>query len=100
MFTGLELIPDLMQKVGEMEAVKAAAMEAAKEIAATAQATAPVGPTGRYKAGIRAEATAHGARVFASAPESAWVEFGVPHYGIPARWNLRRAAAARGYTLK
>lgn len=96
----IELVKGLPVLVAEMAAVKAEAYYTAEQIASAARATAPVGPTGHYAAGIQAQTTLLGARVVALAPESAWVEFGVPFYNIPATWHLRRTAVALGYTMK
>ena len=75
-------------------------MSAAEKIAGIAKSSAPVGVTGNYSAGIKAEKTKRGARVFASARESAFVEFGVPSQGQPAQFILRRAAEAAGFKFR
>ena len=95
-----EANPSINSELAEHPAVKSAALDAAQAIAAEAIRTAPVGETEAYKDGIRAQETKHGARVIASAPESAYIEFGVPAHGIPATFNLRRAAISLGYKFK
>ena len=74
-------------------------MAAAEKVAAAARASAPV-LTGAYLAGIVVQKTRGGARVFASDPKSAFVEFGVPNRGQPAQFVLRHAADAVGLTFK
>ena len=83
------------------------ALAVAEKIAAVARATAPVG-SGSYAAGITVQPFRGGARVFATDPKSAWVEFGVPGHldwgetvdPIPATHNLRRAAESLGLSFK
>ena len=87
--------PGLAEKLMDLLEVKSAAMEAALKVAAIAQGSAPH-ESGDYAAGIEAQETPHGARVIASDPKSAFVEFGVPGHNQPARWILRNAAVAAG----
>jgi len=79
----------------DMAEVKSAAMDAARKVAAIAQSNAPR-ESGDYAGGIEVQETPHGARVFASDPKSAFIEFGVPGRNQPARWILRNAAIAAG----
>jgi len=74
-------------------------MQMAEKVASAARASAPV-VTGAYLAGIVVQKTPGGARVFASDPKSAFVEFGVPNRGQPAQFVLRHAADAVGLTFK
>ncbi|MFF1633971.1 hypothetical protein [Leifsonia sp. NPDC058248] len=95
----LDLIPDLDMKVGKLPEVIASAEPIARKIAEIARSTAPF-ESGDYQDGIEVQTTKHGARVLASDPKSAWIEFGVPSRGIPAKWNLRRAAEALGLKFR
>lgn len=72
---------------------------AAKQIASTARATAPV-LTGRYVASIQVERFRSGARVVARAPEAGVIEFGSPTQNRPGRWVFRRAAEALGFKFR
>ena len=91
----VDLVPDLDEKVGHLPEVKTASMETARKVAQIARENAPR-ETGAYADGILVQETKSGARVFASDPKSAWIEFGVPGRNQPARWVLRRAAEAAG----
>jgi len=90
---------DLDLKVQDEADLKDAAMEMAERIADTARSTAPH-LSGDYAAGIVAQKTKHGARVYSGDYKSSWIEFGVPSQGIPAHFNLRRAVEAAGYKFK
>ncbi len=81
------------------EGLQDKAMEMANRIVDIAHGTAPV-ESGDYAASIVAEKTKHGARVYAGDYKSAWIEFGVPSQGQPARFNLRRAVEAAGYSFR
>ncbi|NNC10694.1 hypothetical protein HII28_02175 [Planctomonas sp. JC2975] len=89
----------LDDKVLELPLVGASAEEIANRIAEVARDSAPE-ETGEYAAGITVQKTKTGARVFASDFKSAWLEFGVPSRGVPARFILRRAVEAAGYKFK
>ena len=91
----VNLDPSLADKLMNMFEVKSAAMDAARKVASIAQGNAPH-ESGDYAGGIVAEETPHGARVVASDPKSAFIEFGVPGRNQPARWILRNAAVAAG----
>lgn len=91
----IDLVPELDEQVLQMVEVKDSAYQAAEKVADIAIATAPV-VSGDYRDGIEVQVTKSGARVFASDPKSAFVEFGVPSQGEPAQFNLRRAAEAAG----
>lgn len=91
----VDLDPELDAKVARMPEVKTSSMEAARQIASVARDMAPR-VTGAYASGIVVQETKGGARVLASDQKSAWIEFGVPGRGQPARWVLRRAAEACG----
>jgi len=93
------LVYDIDVKVAKMPEVKKSSLEVAEEVAQIARSNAP-SVSGDYKAGIRAQATKMGARVFASDYKSAWIEFGVPNRNQPARWILRRAAESAGLKFK
>lgn len=102
----VELIPDIDKKVKQLGSVQAALVQVAATVAEAAVSMAPVGTTaehdyhiGEYRDGISSAAAGEGAVVIASAPHSAWVEFGVPAHGIPPQYILRRAASAAGLTL-
>lgn len=96
---GFEPNPNIDEEVGKLPAIATSSMEAAEKIADIARHTAPV-ESGDYEAGIIVQKTKTGARVFASDYKSAWIEFGVPSEGQPARFNLRRAVEAAGYRFK
>ena len=96
----VDLIADIDAEVAKVPELIVDAFEGAKKIAEAAKALAPVGLTGDYSAGITAQKTKQGARVFASARESAFVEFGVPAHGQPAHFTLRRAAEAVGFKFR
>lgn len=93
------LDPSIDDQVARSAAVRQAALIVAEEIAAVARGTAPR-ESGDYAAGITAQTTKSGARVIAADYKSAWIELGVPGHGIPARFNLRRAAASLGYKFR
>lgn len=95
----LHLNSTLEQDVEKMPELHISALEAARDIAAIAVATAPR-VDGDYVAGIGVQETKAGARVFASDEKSAFVEFGIPSRGVPAQFILRRAAEAAGYKFK
>jgi hypothetical protein len=79
--------------------IASSAEAAAEQIAEIARSSAPH-ESGDYAAGIVVQKTKTGARVFASDYKSAWIEFGVPSQGKPARFNLRRAVEAAGFRFK
>lgn len=95
----LDLVPDLDRKVAELAEVKAVALPIAEKIADRARSTAPH-ESGDYEASIQAEATPGGARVFASDYKAAWIEFGVPSQGVPAKFNIRSAAESLGLKFR
>jgi hypothetical protein len=95
----LELEPDLDEKVAKVPELLTDSKAAAEQIADIARGTAPV-VSGEYVDGIEVQETKSGARVFASAPVSAFVEFGVPSQGQVAHFNLRKAAESAGYEFK
>lgn len=95
----IEIDDDIDTKVGDVDGVKESAVDVANRVAEIARATAPV-DSGDYEAGIQVQETKTGARVYASDHKSAWVEFGVPSRGIPAHFNLRKAAEAAGLKFK
>ncbi len=88
---------ELERAIAQFPELKEAALSAADKIASIARANGPVGASHDYVDGIDVEETKTGARVVASAPVSAFVEFGVPTYGQPARFNLRQAVVTAGY---
>jgi hypothetical protein len=90
---------DIDVKVAKMPEVQKSALDVAENVAQIARDTAP-SVTGDYKAGIKAQQTKSGARVFASDYKSAWIEFGAPNRNQPARWILRRAAESAGLKFK
>lgn len=94
-----EPAPDLDEKVIELPLVGAKAVDVANHIAEVARDTAPE-ESGEYAEGIVVQKTKTGARVWASDFKSAWLEFGVPSRGVPARFILRRAVEAAGYTFR
>lgn len=91
--------PNIDEEARGLSIVGASAEEAAEKIAAIARSDAPH-ETGEYAAGIVVQKTKTGARVFASDYKSAWIEFGVPSQGQPARFVLRRAVEAAGFKFK
>lgn len=91
--------PDIEEQVKGLAIIGVGAMAAAERIAAIARSTAPK-ESGEYAASIVAEPTKTGARVHAGDFKAAWIEFGVPSHGIPAKFNLRRAVEAAGYGFK
>lgn len=91
--------PDIDEQVKGLDIIGANALDMANHIADVARSSAPV-QSGAYVDGIVVQKTKSGARVFASDHKSAWLEFGVPSRGIPARWILRRAVEAAGYKFK
>lgn len=96
----IHLIPDLDQQVRRLPEVKKTTRDAAEAVADIARSMAPF-ETGNYEAGIVVQDTpGGGARVLASDQKSAWIEFGVPSRGIPARFILRRAVEAAGLKFK
>lgn len=94
-----EPAPDLDEKVVQLPLVGAKAVDVAVHIAQVARDTAPE-DSGDYVAGIVVQKTKTGARVWASNFKSAWLEFGAPSRGLPARFILRRAVESAGYTFK
>lgn len=92
----VELSGDFDFAILERVEVKEACFQAATAIAAVARSNAPVA-SGAYRASIGVEATRHGARVVADCPEASFVEFGVPHHGIPGRYVFHQAAASLGF---
>lgn len=95
----IDIDDDIDEKVADIPEVKETAFDVAERVAEIARTTAPV-LSGDYAAGIEAQKTKKGARVFASDFKSAWIEFGVPSRGIPATWNLRNAARAAGLKFR
>lgn len=95
----IDVDQDLEARIVQVPGLHQRALEIATEIASIAQTSAPF-DSGDYAGGIGAQATTGGARVFASDPNSAHVEFGVPTQGQPAHWTLRAAAEAAGYTFR
>lgn len=91
--------PDIDEEVVKLPVVGATSMEIAEHIADVARRLAPV-ESGEYADGITVEKTKTGARVFAADFKSAWLEFGVPSQGKPARFILRRAVEAAGYKFR
>lgn len=95
----LELDPQIEAKVGHLPEILENCLSTAEDVAERARSRAPV-ETGEYAASIQAQATKSGARVFAADYKSAWIEFGVPSQGQPARFVLRNAAESAGLTFK
>lgn len=95
----IELIGNLDDEVRKLPELIAASQDAAAAVAAAARALAPVAE-GNYLDGITVQQTKAGARVLASDQKSAWIEFGIPSRGIPARFVLRRAVEAVGLKFK
>ena len=91
--------PQIEVHLRRLSAVEEATMEVAKKIAERARDTAPVA-SGAYKASIKVEDFRGGARVIATDPKSAWIEFGAPARGVAARFVLRNAAASLGFKFK
>lgn len=91
--------PNIDEELKGLPALGASSMDVAEQIAEVARGLAPVS-SGEYAAGITVQKTKSGARVFASDFKSAWLEFGVPSRGVPARFILRRAVEAAGYRFK
>lgn len=91
--------PDIDTEVLHLPLVGASAEKVAEHIAQVAREDAPH-DSGEYAAGIVVQMTKTGARVWASDFKSAWLEFGVPSRGVPARFILRRAVEAAGYTFR
>jgi len=79
--------------------VKRSCLEAAEAAANEARSIAPI-DSGNYAASITAEKTDTGARVVASDPISAIIEFGAPGRNLPARWILRTGATLAGLKFK
>lgn len=97
------LIDKLDQKVATIPELKAATLDAAREIAQQAQNMAGslgLFETGAYIESIRAEETRGGARVVSDDYKSSWIEFGAPGAGLPAHWVFHNAAIACGYKFK
>ena len=86
-------------RIAHMARVRDACLEVAEDAAEYAREIAPY-DTGDYVAGITAEKTEAGARVIASDPISAIIEFGAPGRNLPARWILRTAASMAGLKFK
>ena len=95
----ISLDPSLDEKVAKLIGEGDDAFKVAEAIAEIARSSAPA-VTGDYASGIKAQKTKFGARVLASDYKSAWIEFGVPSRGIPARFILRRAVDAAGLKFK
>ena len=93
------LDPTLDAEVAKLIGEGNSAMKVAEAIAEIARANAPV-ESGDYAAGISAQKTKKGARVIAADYKSAWIEFGVPGRGIPAKFILRRAVDAAGLKFR
>ena len=96
----LDLIPDLDLEVAKLVDKTDTALSACEKIAAAARSLAPRGDTGDYEAGIKVQKFRGGARVLASAPHSAFVEFGAPSAGIEAQFVLRRAVDSVGLKFR
>jgi hypothetical protein len=95
----IDIDDDIDERVAEEKVVKETAFDIAERVAAIARETAPH-MSGDYAAGIEAQVTKTGARVYADDYKSAWIEFGIPSRGQPAHWILRRAAEAAGLKFK
>ena len=91
--------PGLDDAVASMIVKGDSALDIASKIAEAARGIAPVA-LGNYRDGIKAERTAHGARVIASDQKSTWVEFGIPSHNQPAQFVLRRAVDSLGLKFK
>lgn len=92
------LIPGLDKQLHSMLDLNIHARAAAEKIAGAAKGLAPE-DRGEYAASIHAENTPSGARVVATDEAATFLEFGVPSHGIPARFVLRRAVEAAGYSF-
>lgn len=100
--------PNIDEELGnaDLPVIKTSSKEVAEDIARVARQLAPSGPSnsgsepGAYVDGIVVQETKTGARVLASDYKSAWIEFGVPSQGQPARFVLRRAVEAAGYKFR
>jgi hypothetical protein len=86
---------DVDERVSKMPEVLETVQEAAHKVAEIAKGSAPV-LSGDYAASITVQKTKSGWRVFAADYKSAWIEFGVPSHGEPARYILRNAATRAG----
>lgn len=95
----IDIDDDIDKKASDVPEVKETAFSVANRVAEIARGTAPA-LSGDYKSGIGVQKTKRGARVFASDYKSAWIEFGVPSRGIPAKFNLRNAAKAAGLKFR
>lgn len=95
----IDLVGNLDELVAKLPEVKSSSHDAAQAIAAAARAIAPV-DEGNYVDGIVTQSTPAGTRVLATDQKSAWIEFGIPSRGIPARFVLRRAVEAVGLSFK
>ena len=85
--TDIRLDPNLQDKLHNMPEIRTITEDAATQVAQIARSMAPV-LTGAYQRGILTQQTKDGARVLATDEKSAWIEFGIPSRGIPARWIL------------
>lgn len=90
---------NLDDAVRSMPELQARAREAADDIASAARSIAPR-DSGDYASSITVQKTKAGWRVFAADHKAAWLEFGVPNRGIPARFILRRAVKIAGLKFK
>jgi hypothetical protein len=95
----IDLVGNLDELVAKLPELESSSHDAALAIAAAARALAPV-DQGNYIDGIVTQKTPSGTRVVATDQKSAWIEFGVPSRGIPARFILRRAVEAVGLKFK
>lgn len=95
----IDIAPDLDAKAEAHPDNIEQAYALAEQLADTARSLAPV-LSGEYAAGIVAQKTKTGARVYAGDYKSAWIEFGVPAHGIHGRFVLRRAADALGLSFR
>ncbi len=95
----IDIAADFEEKAGADSENLDRAFEVAEQLADMAKTLAHV-VTGAYAAGITAQRTPRGARVYAGDFTSAWNEFGVPAHGIPGQFVLRRAADALGLTFR
>ena len=86
-------------KVKAMVAKGDTPLQIAEKIASAARADAPV-VTGRYRDGIHAKKTLHGAAVIASDNKSSWVEFGIPSHNQAPQFILRRAVDSLGLKFR
>lgn len=95
----IDLVGNLDELIAKLPEVKTSSRDAAQAIASAARSIAPV-DEGNYVEGVVTQDTPSGTRVLATDQKSAWIEFGIPSRGIPARFVLRRAVEAVGLSFK